>query len=200
MSASSMKKVPQIPFNKPPVVGTEIEVLREVLASGRFSGNGEFSRRCCDLLAEDLGCAKAIMTPSCTAALEMCALLCGVGPGDEVIMPSYAFVSTASAFALRRASIVWCDIRPDTKNIDEALIEGLITERTKAVVAVHYAGVACEMDAIAETCSRHGRFRRVRAQQPGCDSGVWAKGEVHVSDYEGGTRTRAPCHGEDMPA
>ena len=156
MSASSMKKVPEIPFNKPAVVGSEADGLREVLSSGRFSGNGEFSRQCCDLLSERLGCAKTIMTPSCTAALEMCALLCGVGPGDEVIMPSYAFVSTASAFALRGATIVWCDIRPDTKNIDEALIEDLVTERTKAVVAVHYAGVACEMDAIAEICDSHG--------------------------------------------
>ena len=146
----------KIPFNIPVITGRESDALQEVLSAGRFAGDGPFSRRCTAALAESLGCARAILTSSCTDALEMCALLCGVGPGDEVIMPAYTFVSTASAFALRGATIVWCDIRPDTKNIDETLIEGLVTGRTKAVVAVHYAGVACEMDAIADICRRHG--------------------------------------------
>jgi len=160
-----MKTPPQIPFNVPAITGRESDMLQEVLSAGRFAGNGAFSRRCTSVLVERLGCAEAIMTSSCTDALEMCALLCGVGPGDEVIMPSYTFVSTASAFALRGVNIVWCDIRPDTKNIDETLIEDLITERTKAVVAVHYAGVTCEMDAIAALCERRGLTLVVDAAQ-----------------------------------
>ena len=147
---------PRVPFNVPAVTGKEIESLCEAMSACHFAGGGAFTRRCSGILAETIGCCVAILTPSCTDALEMCALLCDVGPEDEVIMPSYTFVSTASAFALRGARIVWCDIRPDTKNIDETLVEGLVTERTKAIVAVHYAGVACEMDALADICSRHG--------------------------------------------
>lgn len=146
----------KIPFNRPVVLGEEGQSVASAIEARKLSGNGRFSRQCGALLEEKLGCTKAIMTSSCTDALEMCALLCNVKPGDEVIMPSYTFVSTASAFALRGTEIVWCDIRPDTKNIDETKIEALITERTKAVVVVHYAGVACEMDEIVAICERHG--------------------------------------------
>ncbi|MCK5057429.1 MAG: dTDP-4-amino-4,6-dideoxygalactose transaminase [Candidatus Aminicenantes bacterium] len=147
-----------IPFNKPVIIGKEPEYLNRVLKKNRFSGNGEFSRKCCDILEKRIGCVKAVMTPSCTAALEMAGLLCKIEPGDEVIMPSFTYVSTAGAFALRGAEIVWCDIREDTKNIDETKIEPLITNRTKVVVAVHYAGVACQMDAIRDICRRHNLF------------------------------------------
>jgi dTDP-4-amino-4,6-dideoxygalactose transaminase len=147
-----------IPFNKPLIIGNEQEYLIKVIKNGRFSGGGEFSQKCSEILQQRIGCAKAIMTPSCTAALEMAGLLCNLQPGDEVILPSFTFVTTASAFALRGAELVWCDIREDTKNIDETKIEALITPRTKAVVVVHYAGVACEMDAIVDICSRHQLF------------------------------------------
>ena len=144
-----------VPFNRPLVLGGERECVAQAIRGGNLAGNGAWCRKCSEALGAKLGCRKAIMTPSCTDALEMSALLCSVGPGDEVIMPSYTFVTTASAFALRGARIVWCDIRPDTKNIDEAQLEALVTERTKAVVAVHYAGVGCEMDALADVCRRH---------------------------------------------
>lgn len=148
----------KIPFNKPLVIGEEAEYLRRAIKNGKFSGDGEFAQKCSEILEQKTGCAKAIMTPSCTAALEMAGILCDLQPGDEVIMPSYTFVTTASAFALRGVDIVWCDIREDTKNIDETQIESLITPRTKAVVVVHYAGVTCEMDAIVEICRRHNLF------------------------------------------
>lgn len=147
-----------IPFNKPLTIGNEQEYLIKVIKNGHFSGGGEFSQKCSEILQQRIGCAKAIMTPSGTAALEMAGLLCNLQPGDEVILPSFTFVTTASAFALRGAELVWCDIREDTKNIDETKIEALITPRTKAVVVVHYAGVACEMDAIVDICSRHQLF------------------------------------------
>jgi len=147
-----------IPFNKPLIIGNEQEYLNKVIKNGKFSGGGEFSQKCSEILQEKIGCAKAIMTPSCTAALEMAGLLCNLQPGDEVILPSFTFVTTASAFALRGVELVWCDIREDTKNIDETKIEALITPRTKAVVVVHYAGVACEMEDIADICSRHQLF------------------------------------------
>ena len=148
----------KIPFNKPLIIGNEQEYLIKVIKNGKFSGGGEFSQKCSEILQKRIGCAKAIMTPSCTAALEMAGLLCNLQPGDEIILPSFTFVTTASAFALRGAELVWCDIREDTKNIDESKIEALITPRTKAVVVVHYAGVACEMDAIVDICSRHQLF------------------------------------------
>jgi dTDP-4-amino-4,6-dideoxygalactose transaminase len=158
-----------IPFNRSHVVGDELQSIQKAIASGQLSGNGPFARACAASLEQACGCSRAILTPSCTDALEMCALLCDIQPGDEVIMPSYTFVSTASAFALRGARIVWCDIRPDTKNIDETLVEGLVTDRTRAVVAVHYAGVACEMDALAGICRRHGLMLIADAAQAiGC--------------------------------
>jgi len=145
-----------IPFNKPLILGSEQDSIKRVFANDRFSGNGEMTQKCNYLLEEKIGCVKAIMTSSCTDALEMAALLVDFEQGDEVIMPSFTFVSTASAFALRRAKIVWCDIRKDTKNIDETKIEDLITNKTKALVVVHYAGVASEMDAIKAICEKHG--------------------------------------------
>ena len=147
-----------ITFNKPLILGNEQEYIRNVFRNDRFSGNGEFSYRCSQFLEEKIGCEKTIMTSSCSDALEMCALLCDVKPGDEVIMPSYTFVSTGSSFALRGAEIVWCDIRQDTKNIDETKIESLITPRTKAIVVVHYGGIACAMDKIKSICDKHNIY------------------------------------------
>jgi dTDP-4-amino-4,6-dideoxygalactose transaminase len=147
-----------IPFNKPLITGKEQAYLNRVLENGKFSGNGEFTEKSCMLLERKTGCVKAIMTASCTDALEMAGLLCNLQPGDEVIMPSFTFVTTAAAFAHRGVNIVWCDIRGDTKNIDETLIEPLITPRTKAVVVVHYAGVACQMDVIRDICRKHNLF------------------------------------------
>src|SRR4051812_19538241 len=146
----------RIPFNVPPVTGREIEYMREVIALREFSGNGRFTARCQIWLKERLGVLAVNLTHSCTAALEMAALLAELDPGDEVIMPSFTFVSTANAVVLRRAVPVFVDIRPDTLNIDETLIERAITPRTKAIFVVHYGGVCAEMDAIVEVASRHG--------------------------------------------
>jgi dTDP-4-amino-4,6-dideoxygalactose transaminase len=128
------------------------------MKSLKISGDGEFTQRCHRWFEEKLGCKKALLTTSCTHALEMTALLIDIQPGDEVIMPSYTFVSTANAYALRGAKIVFVDVRPDTMNIDETLIEAAITEKTKAIVPVHYAGVACEMDTIMDIANRHKLF------------------------------------------
>jgi dTDP-4-amino-4,6-dideoxygalactose transaminase len=147
-----------IPFNKPPYTGNEDQYVLAAMRSPKISGDGEFSKRCQVWFEEKLGCKKALLTPSCTHALEMAALLIDVQAGDEIIMPSYTFVSTANAFVLRGAKIVFVDIRPDTMNIDERLIEAAITPKTKAIVPVHYAGVACEMDAIMDIASRHQLF------------------------------------------
>lgn len=149
------KKSMKITFNKPLILGNELENIQKMIANGRFSGNGDYSKKCNGLLEQKIGCRKAIVTSSCTDALEMCALLSGIKTGDEVIMPSFTFVTTASAFELRGANIVWCDIKPNTKNIDENKIEALITERTKAVVVVHYSGVGCEMDRISDICKKN---------------------------------------------
>lgn len=145
----------RIPFNKPSIVGKELEYIRESVEGGHTAGNGPFTHRAENLLAELTGAQTVLLTPSCTAALEITALLAGIAEGDEVILPSYTFVSTANAFALRGARLVFVDIRPDTLNLDEFTIEDAITERTKAIVPVHYAGVACEMDAINEIARRH---------------------------------------------
>jgi dTDP-4-amino-4,6-dideoxygalactose transaminase len=147
-----------IPFNKPFVAGNELAYIQEAIANGHLSGNGPFTKRCQAWLEERLACRRALLTHSCTAALEMAALLTGVGPGDEVIMPSFTFVSTANAFALRGATPVFVDIRPDTLNLDESRIEAAITSRTRAIVPVHYAGVGCEMDAICRIAREHGLF------------------------------------------
>lgn len=137
-----------IPFNKPPVVGQEDQYIRKAIQNQKLSGGGDFTQACHDWMEERFHCRKSWLTTSCTHALEMSALLTDIQPGDEVIMPSYTFVSTANAFALRGATIVFVDIRPDTMNIDETLIEEAITDKTKAIVPVHYAGVACEMETI----------------------------------------------------
>ncbi len=144
-----------IPFNKPFLSGGELENVRAAYESGTLSGNGPFSRACEDWLETAIGCPGALMTHSCTAALEMTALLMNLQPGDEVIMPSYTFVSTANAFALRGAVPVFVDIRSDTLNIDETLIEAAITPRTRAICVVHYAGIACEMDAVMALAERY---------------------------------------------
>ncbi|MEQ8264316.1 dTDP-4-amino-4,6-dideoxygalactose transaminase [Pseudohaliea sp.] len=145
-----------IPYNAPTILGTEGEFIQRALASGRMSGDGYFSRECERWLEQQTGACKAMMVPSCTAALEMAALLVDIGPGDEVIMPSFTFVSTANAFALRGATIVFVDIRPDTLNIDETLIQPAFTERTRAIVPVHYAGVGCAMREIQEIADETG--------------------------------------------
>jgi len=147
-----------IPFNKPPYTGNEDQHVISAMRSGKMSGDGEFTLRCQSWFEEKLNCKKALLTPSCTQALEMAALLIDIQPGDEVIMPSYTFVSTANAFVLRGAKIVFVDVRADTMNIDESLIEAAVTDKTKAIVPVHYAGVACEMDTIMSIAKRHNLF------------------------------------------
>jgi len=144
-----------IPFNAPPIVGSEVEYMQSAMASGKLCGDGGFTRRCQQWMEQHFGSRKVLLTPSCTASLEMAALLIDLQPGDEVIMPSYTFVSTANAFVLRGAIIVFVDVRPDTLNIDETLIEAAITPKTRAIVPVHYAGVACEMDSIMALAAKH---------------------------------------------
>ena len=146
----------KIPFNKPYMTGKELYYIAEAKFGNMLAGDGPFTKRCHHWIEEKTGCAKALLTHSCTAALEMAALLLDIQPGDEVIMPSYTFVSTANAFVLRGGVPVFVDIREDTLNLDERLIEAAITPRTKAIVPVHYAGVACEMDTIMGIARRHG--------------------------------------------
>ncbi|NML47783.1 dTDP-4-amino-4,6-dideoxygalactose transaminase [Ramlibacter sp. G-1-2-2] len=146
----------RIPFNRPYMTGRELEYITEANAGHMLAGDGPFTKRCHGWLEQATGASKALLTHSCTAALEMCALLLDIEPGDEVIMPSYTFVSTANAFVLRGGVPVFVDIRPDTLNIDEAKIEEAITPRTRAIAVVHYAGVSCEMDTILAIAKRHG--------------------------------------------
>jgi dTDP-4-amino-4,6-dideoxygalactose transaminase len=146
----------RVPFNRPQIVGSELDYIRAAVEGGHLSGNGRFAQQCQRWLEEQVGCHLALLTPSCTAALEMAALLLDLAPGDEVIMPSYTFVSTANAFVLRGAVPVFVDIRPDTLNLDEALVEAAVTPRTRAIVAVHYAGVGCDMEVLAAVAQRHG--------------------------------------------
>lgn len=145
----------RIPFNVPPYIGKEDKYIKKAIDSRKICGDGEFTRLCNSKLEELTGTKKALITTSGTSALEMSALLAEIEQGDEVIMPSYTFVSTANAFVLRGAKIVFVDIRPDTMNIDEKLIESAITPKTKAIVPVHYAGVACEMDTICDIAKKH---------------------------------------------
>lgn len=147
-----------IPFNRPAYTGNEEKYVLEAMRSSKISGDGEFSKRCQRWFEEKLPCKKALLTPSCTHALEMTAILIDIKEGDEVIMPSFTFTSTANAFVLRGAKIVFVDIRPDTMNIDETKIEQAITEKTKAIVVMHYAGVACEMDAIMDIAEKYNLF------------------------------------------
>jgi dTDP-4-amino-4,6-dideoxygalactose transaminase len=166
-----------IPFNRPCLAGNEYKYMAEAIANGHASGDGPFTRRCHEMLEGELGVPKVLLTTSCTHALEMAAILLDCGPGDEVILPSFTFVSTANAFVLRGAKIVFSDIRPDTLNLDESRLEPLITPRTKAIVPVHYAGVACEMDTICSTANlnnvaivednAHALFARYKGKHTG---------------------------------
>ena len=144
-----------IKFNQAPFAGTEEKYIAEVLASGKVCGDGPYTKKCSAWIEEKTGTRKALLTTSCSASLDMAAVLTGVGPGGEVILPSFTFVSTANAFVMRGASLVFVDIRPDTQNIDEKLIEDAITDRTKVIAPVHYAGVGCEMDTILDIAKRH---------------------------------------------
>ena len=144
-----------IRFNVPPYTGREVEYMQKAIENQHICGDGEFTKKCSAYLEKLTGTQKCLLTTSCTHALEMAALLCNIKEGDEVILPSYTFVSTADAFVLRGATPVFVDIRPDTMNIDETLIEAAITEKTKAIAVVHYAGVACEMDTIMDIARRH---------------------------------------------
>lgn len=146
----------RIPFNKPAVVGSELTYVSQAVAGGHASGDGPFTKLAQKLLQDTFGAKRVLLTTSCTSALELGALLCDLQPGDEVIVPSYTFVSTANAFVLRGARPVFVDVRPDTLNIDERLIEQAITPRTRAIFPIHYAGVACEMDTIMDIAARHG--------------------------------------------
>lgn len=144
----------RIPFNKPELQGGELDAIRQALAAMHLSGDGDFTRRCQAWLQRTIGCRRALLTPSCTAALEMAALLLEIEPGDEVVMPSFTFVSTANAFVLRGATPVFVDVRPDTLCIDEARVDEAMTAKTKAFVVVHYGGVGCAMDSLAEIAAR----------------------------------------------
>lgn len=151
----------KVPFNWPHMTGKELHYIAEAHLNGSLAGDGPFTKRCHAWLEQKSGTAKALLTHSCTAALEMSALLLDIKPGDEIIMPSYTFVSTANAFVLRGGVPVFVDIRNDTLNIDETLIEAAITPRTRAIVAVHYAGVSCEI-----SCSRFGRVELSISSHP----------------------------------
>ncbi|RZM81178.1 dTDP-4-amino-4,6-dideoxygalactose transaminase [Pseudoalteromonas rubra] len=144
-----------IPFNIPPKTGNELKYIEQAIQSDKLCGDGHFSKKCEAWLEENFNTAKALLTPSCTAALELAAILIDIKEGDEVIMPSYTFVSTANAFVLRGAKIIFVDVRPDTMNMDESLVEAAITSKTRAIVPVHYAGVACEMDTILGIAEKH---------------------------------------------
>jgi dTDP-4-amino-4,6-dideoxygalactose transaminase len=152
MENKAQPPLPPIPFNKPFIAGRELYHISQAVLSGHLAGNGAFSKKCQEFLETRYGVGKALMTASCTGALEMAAILCGVEPGDEVILPSYTFVSTANAFHLRGARLVFADIRPDTLNLDPTDVSTRIGPRTKAVCVVHYAGVACEMDKFTKLC------------------------------------------------
>lgn len=147
-----------INFNEPPVTGKELEYINIAIKNRKICGDGEFTKKCSSWIEQETGTVKALLTTSCTHATEMSAILTDIREGDEVIMPSYTFVSTADAFVLRGARVIFVDIRPDTMNIDEKLIENAITERTKVIVPVHYAGVACEMDTICSLAKKYGLF------------------------------------------
>lgn len=146
----------QTPFNKPYMTGKELWYIAQAIQLGQVSGDGPYTKKCHALFEEALGVPKALLTTSCTHALEMAAILLDIKPGDEVIVPSFTFVSTINAFVLRGATPVFCDIRPDTLNLDETSLEQLITPRTRVIVPVHYAGVGCEMDTIMTMAERHG--------------------------------------------
>jgi dTDP-4-amino-4,6-dideoxygalactose transaminase len=155
IDSSPPPALPPIPFNRPFFVGKELHYIAQAVALGNIAGDGEFTERCASILQKSFAIPKVLMTPSCTASLEMAAMLCQLEPGDEVILPSFTFVSTAAAFVREGAKPVFVDIRPDTLNLDESQIESAITPRTKVICPVHYAGVGCEMDAITDIAKRH---------------------------------------------
>ena len=171
-----------IPFNIPPLTGNEIKYIEEAIKAHKICGDGQFTKKCSEWLENKTGTPKALLTTSCTHALEMAAILAGVKPGDEVIMPSYTFVSTADAFVLRGAKIVFVDIRPDTMNINENLIEEAITSKTKVIVPVHYAGVSCEMDVINAIAKKYNLIVVEDAAQ-GLTSTYKGKHLGTLSDY-----------------
>src|SRR5579864_1983623 len=146
----------RIPFNRPFIAGKELYYIAQAVAGGHISGDGHFTQKCTGLLEKRFGIQKVLLTPSCTSALEMAAMLCDLKPGDEVILPSFTFVSTANAVVRLGARPVFVDIRPDTLNMDEDAVARAVTPRTRAVFAVHYAGVGCAMDAITAVAARHG--------------------------------------------
>jgi len=158
-----------IPFNKPFVVGKELYYIAQAVTLGNIGGDGTFTKQCSRLLEERFGIHRVLLTPSCTAALEMAAMLCDLGPGDEVILPSFTFVSTANAFIRVGATPVFVDIRPDTLNLDESLVEDAITERTRAIFPVHYAGVGCEMDRLMAIADKY-RLKVVEDAAQGVNS------------------------------
>jgi dTDP-4-amino-4,6-dideoxygalactose transaminase len=167
----------RIPFNRASLLGHELDFVAQSVENGHISGDGPFARQCEALLEEELGVTRALLTTSCTHALELAALLLDVGPADEVVVPSFTFVSGANAFALRGATLVFADVRPDTLNLDERQLDGLVTERTRAIVPTHYAGVGCELDSICAAADRvgaavvednaHGLFGRYRGRALG---------------------------------
>jgi dTDP-4-amino-4,6-dideoxygalactose transaminase len=167
----------RIPFNRASLLGHELEFVRQAVDNGHISGDGPYTRRCEELLERELGAHRTLLTTSCTHALELAALLLDIGPGDEVIVPSFTFVSGANAFALRGAKLVFADVRPDTLNLDERQLEALVGERTRAIVPTHYAGVGCELDSICATAqsagaavvedNAHGLFGRYRGRALG---------------------------------
>ncbi len=171
-----------INFNIPPYTGKEPEYMAKAIQNHKISGDGEFTKLCNQWIKDHTGVSSALLTTSCTHATEMAALLCDIKPGDEVIMPSYTFVSTADAFVLRGATAVFVDIRPDTMNMDEKLIEAAITDKTKAIVPVHYAGVACDMDAIMDIAKRHNLYVVEDAAQ-GVMSSYKGKALGSIGDY-----------------
>src|SRR3989304_4271954 len=146
----------RVDFNRPVIVGRELEYIQQAIANGHISGDGPFTKKCHALFEKELGGQKALLTTSCTHALEMSAILLDIQPGDEVIIPDFTFVSTVNAFVLRGAKPVFLDVRPDTLNLDESKLEAAITPRTKAIVPVHYAGVGCEMDKILAIANQYG--------------------------------------------
>ena len=164
-----------IDFNRPAFVGSELEYIQDAIHRGMLCGDGIYTKKCSQWMEKEFDVSRVMLTTSCTHALEMAAFLCDIQPGDEVIMPSYTFVSTADAFVLRGAKIVFVDIRPDTMNLDEKLIEQAITPKTKVIVPVHYAGVACEMDTIMDIAHRHG-LKVVEDAAQGVDA--WYKGKA----------------------
>ena len=171
-----------IDFNRPAFVGSELEYIQDAIHRGMLCGDGIYTKKCSQWMEKEFDVSRVMLTTSCTHALEMAAFLCDIQPGDEVIMPSYTFVSTADAFVLRGAKIVFVDIRPDTMNMDEKLIEQAITPKTKVIVPVHYAGVACEMDTIMDIAHRHG-LKVVEDAAQGVDACYKGKALGTIGDF-----------------